>query len=89
MAKIFPVSVLRNYNTVLEHVSKGNPVYLTVNGRGRYVVRDIEDENEYEKMKSMLILMCELAKGKKSSNEEERHTIEEVKEYVKRTIDEL
>lgn len=89
MATILPVSDLRNYNTVLEHVSEGTPVYLTVNGRGRYIIRDIADENEYEKMRSMLILMCELAKGKKSAEEEERHTIEEVEEYVKKTIDEL
>lgn len=89
MATILPVSDLRNYNTVLEHVSEGTPVYLTVNGRGRYIIRDIADENEYEKMRSMLILMCELAKGKRSSEEEERHTIEEVEEYVKKTINEL
>lgn len=89
MATILPVSDLRNYNTVLEHVSEGTPVYLTVNGRGRYIIRDIADENEYEKMRSMLILMCELAKGKKSSTEDERHTIEEVEEYAKKIIDEL
>lgn len=89
MATILPVSDLRNYNTVLEHVSKGTPVYLTVNGRGRYIIRDIADENELEKMKSMLILMCELAKGNKATNEEKRYTIEEVKEFVKKTIEEL
>ena len=89
MATILPVSDLRNYNTVLEHVSDATPAYLTVNGRGRYIIRDIADENEYEKMRSMLILMCELAKGRKSSIEEERRTIEEVEEYVKKTIDEL
>ena len=33
MAIISPVSDLRNYNTVLEQVSAGSPVYLTVNGR--------------------------------------------------------
>ena len=89
MATILPVSDLRNYNKVLENITEGNPVYLTVNGRGRYIIRDIADENEYEKMRSMLILMCELAKGRRSSIEEERRTIEEVEEYVKKTIDEL
>ena len=63
MATILPVSDLRNYNTVLEHVSEGTPVYLTVNGRGRYIIRDIADENEYERMRKLLILMCELHKG--------------------------
>ena len=89
MATILPVSDLRNYNTVLEHVSEGTPVYLTVNGRGRYIIRDIADENEYEKMRSMLLLMCELAKGKQSAKHEKLYTIEEVEEYVKKTINEL
>ena len=89
MATILPVSDLRNYNTVLEHVSEGTPVYLTVNGRGRYIIRDIADENEYEKMRSMLLLMCELAKGKNSSDQEKLYTIREVEEFVKKTIDEL
>jgi len=40
MANISPVSDLRNYNTVLEKVSVGSPVYLTVNGRGKYTIRE-------------------------------------------------
>ena len=60
MAIISPVSDLRNYNTVLEQVSAGSPVYLTVNGRGRFTIRDIADDEEFEKAKAMLRLMCEL-----------------------------
>ena len=89
MATILPVSDLRNYNTVLEHVSEGTPVYLTVNGRGRYIIRDIADENEYEKMRSMLILMCELAEGRRSAEEEGTVSIEEVKAYIKKKFDEM
>lgn len=89
MATILPVSDLRNYNTVLEHVSEGTPVYLTVNGRGRYIIRDIADEYEYERMRNALILLCELAKGQKSAGEEKQHTIEEVEELIKQKIDEL
>ena len=40
MANISPVSDLRNYNTVLEKVSVGSPDYLTVNGRGKYTIRE-------------------------------------------------
>ena len=36
MANILPVSDLRNYNEVLKNCHKGEPVYLTKNGRGRY-----------------------------------------------------
>ncbi len=63
MAIISPVSDLRNYNTVLEQVSAGSPVYLTVNGRGRFTIRDIADDEEFEKAKAMLRLMCELIRA--------------------------
>ena len=70
MAVINPVSDLRNYNTVLAQVSAGSPVYLTVNGRGRYTIRDIADDEEFEKAKAMLRLMCELNAGRRSGEEE-------------------
>lgn len=67
---ISPVSDLRNYNNVLEQVAAGSPVYLTVNGRGRYTIRDIADDEEFEKSKAMLRLMCELNTGRRSGEEE-------------------
>ena len=70
MAVIRPVSDLRNYNTVLEKVEYGSPVYLTVNGRGKYAIRDIEEDEEIEKTKAMLRLMCELNKGRRSGEED-------------------
>ena len=70
MAIISPVSDLRNYNTVLEQVSAGSPVYLTVNGRGRFTIRDIADDEEFEKAKAMLRLMCELNTGIRSGEED-------------------
>lgn len=45
MTTITPVSDLRNYNTVLDKVAEGAPVYLTVNGRGKYTIRDIADDD--------------------------------------------
>ena len=70
MAIINSVSDLRNYNSVLEQVSVGTPVYLTVNGRGRFTIRDIADDEEFEKTKAMLRLMCELNTGVRSGEEE-------------------
>lgn len=70
MAIIRPVSDLRNYNTVLEKVAVGSPVYLTVNGRGRYAIRDIEEDEEIERTKAMLRLMCELNEGRRSGETE-------------------
>ena len=81
MAVITPVSDLRNYNNVLEKVSVGSPVYLTVNGRGRYTIRDIAEDEEFEKTKAMLRLMCELNEGKRSGEEEGYTSSDEVREY--------
>ena len=70
MALICPVSDLRNYNSVLEQVSAGSPVYLTVSGRARYTIRDVADDKEFEKTKAMLRLMCELNTGIRTGEEE-------------------
>ena len=60
---IKPVSDLRNYNEVLRDIAVGEPVFLTKNGRGRYVIVDMQ---EYEKTRAILKLMDELAKGERS-----------------------
>ncbi|MBD5128964.1 MAG: type II toxin-antitoxin system prevent-host-death family antitoxin [Ruminococcaceae bacterium] len=51
MPIIRPVSDLRNYSDVLKDVSVGSPVFLTKNGRGAYVILDIEDYNEMHALK--------------------------------------
>lgn len=57
MPNILPVSDLRNYNEVLKNCKKGEPVYLTKNGRGRFVVMDIEDyERELAEKKLLMKL---------------------------------
>jgi len=66
MPNIKPVSDLRNYNEVLRDVSVDSPVFLTKNGRGRYVIVDMA---EYEKQAATLKLMSELAKSEKSARE--------------------
>lgn len=43
MPSIHAISDLRNYTTVLRQVGRGNPVFLTKNGRGRFVLQDIAD----------------------------------------------
>ena len=83
MAVIKPVSDLRNYNTVLENVAEGSPVYLTVNGRGRYTIRDIADDEEFERTKAMLHLMCELNEGKRSGEEDGYISADEVRAYIR------
>ncbi len=69
MPNIVPISDLRNYTSVLDNVSVGSPVYLTKNGRGCYAIIDIAEQEEYEKTKAALRLMCELDKGRRSGEE--------------------
>ena len=57
MPNILPVSDLRNYNEVLKNCQVGEPVFLTKNGRGRFVVLDIED---YEREKAEKKLLAKL-----------------------------
>jgi prevent-host-death family protein len=75
MPSIKPVSDLRNYTEVLRDIAIGNPVFLTRNGRGKYVLLDIED---YEKTRAGIKLMAELAKGRKAGEEQGWETIESV-----------
>ena len=72
MPNIKPISDLRNYTEVLRDVAIGEPVYLTKNGRGRYVILDIHD---FEKEKAARRLMAELDRARKSGGE---NTWEEV-----------
>ena len=76
MPNIKPVSDLRNYSKVLKDIRSGSPVYLTKNGRGRYVIQEMED---YEKKEAAIMLMTELEKGRISGEKEGWYTLEEVR----------
>jgi prevent-host-death family protein len=75
MPSIKPVSDLRNYGEVLRELTVGSPVFLTKNGRGKYVILEMED---YEKTQASIRLMSELAKGKKAGEEKGWESIESV-----------
>lgn len=60
MPNILPVSDLRNYNEVLKNCQVGEPVFLTKNGRGRYVVIDM-DEYERERAEKKLLMKLQEA----------------------------
>ena len=59
MASILPVSDLRNCNEVLKNCRKGEPVYLTKNGRGRFIIMDIEDYERDRAEKKLLMKLQE------------------------------
>lgn len=85
MPNIKPISDLRNYSDVLRDVSKGVPVFLTKNGRGRYAIIDIQD---YEHLSTTVALVNELAKGEKSGKEKEWLSSENVREHFRAKADE-
>ena len=68
MPNIKPVSDLRNYNEVLVECETGNPVFLTKNGRGKYVIIDIR---EYEKQQATLKLISKLVEAENVVKSEE------------------
>ena len=83
MPNIIPISDLKNYTSVLQNVSVGSPVFLTKNGRGCYAIVDITEQEEYEKNKAALRLMCELENGKKSGEENEWLSADDIRNHFK------
>lgn len=69
MPTITPISELRNYGNVLDKVEEGSPVYLTKNGHGAYTIRDIKDEERFQKAEAMIKLLSELQKGLQSAED--------------------
>lgn len=63
MTNIVPISDLKNYSEVLSHCDDGSPVYLTKNGRGKYVVQNLA---QYEKLQATVKLLAELGRGVES-----------------------
>lgn len=79
MPNIRPVSDLRNYAEVLKEISVDEPVFLTKNGRGKYVIVDME---EYEKTRAVIKLMSKLSEGEKSVKEHGWISDDEVKNIL-------
>lgn len=76
MPNIKPISDLRNYNEVLRDIAVGEPVFLTKNGRGRYVLVDIE---EYEKTQATIKLLSKLSEAETAVKDRGWLSAEDVK----------
>ncbi len=74
MTNIVPISDLKNYSEVLRNCDNGSTVYLTKNGRGKYVVQSL---TEYEKLQATVKLLAELSKGIESIQNEGALTLDE------------
>ena len=83
MPTIAPISDLHNYGTVLEKVSSGSPVYLTRHGRGVYSIRNMEDEENFQKAEAMITLLCELNAGIRSAEDSGWITEEDFRRHLR------
>lgn len=79
MTAIKPISDLRNYNEVLKNCVNGNPVYLTKNGHGKYVILELE---EYDRQKAQMELLKALAEGEADAKENGWHTVEDLEKAL-------
>lgn len=68
MPNILPVSDLKNYNEVLKNCQVGEPVFLTQNGRGKFVVMDMEDYEREKVEKKLLMKLQEAEEAVKDDN---------------------
>ena len=76
MPIIRPISDLRSYNSILNECVDSNPVYLTKNGKGKFVVLDI---NEYEKQQATIKLLVALSEADQNINNNKTIDFEEIK----------
>jgi len=60
MEEIRPITILRNYNKVIDDVKDGEPVILTKNGVGKAVLVNIE---EWQRKQAEVRLLTELSKA--------------------------
>lgn len=80
MAAILPVSDLRNYNEVLKKCHEGEPVFLTKNGRGRFVIIDIEDYERQQAERKLLAKLREAENAVESGSD--WLTVDELKQAM-------
>lgn len=74
MRNIKPISDLRNYNEVLKECVNGNSVYLTKNGRCKYIILEIE---AYDELVAKIKLLEALAEGESDAAENGWYSMQE------------
>ena len=80
MPNIKPISDLRNYNEVLRDCQNGEPVFLTKNGRGKYVLIDMD---EYERQQATLRLLTKLSEAEAAiKTGDEWQTLDDLKDVL-------
>ena len=85
---IRPITDLSDYNSVLNEVTLGSPVYLTKDGVDSYVIVDIKEQIENEKNRAALKLMQELNNGIKSGEEDGWLNEEDIRQFLNKKYNE-
>ena len=77
---IKPISDLRNYNNVLKDCFVNSPIFLTKNGRGKYVIMDMK---EYEQLVSEIKLINKINQAEQRIADGEKYmTVNELREKI-------
>ena len=77
---IRPISDLRNYNSVLKDCKMDNPVFLTKNGRGKYVLMSAE---QYDSILAEFKMLQKIINAEKRINDgEEYMSISDLKDKL-------
>ncbi len=82
MTNIKPISDFRNYYDVFSEVHENEPVYVTKNGRGMYVVSTIEEYEEYQLLKAAMWLKSEFDRTERRDEREGLLSENELKERL-------
>jgi len=88
-SNIKPISDLGQYPDVLKDVKVGSPVYLTKNGRGKYVIFDIDDPAiaDFENKVFTRGLIQELEEIEKESDQKGWLKEEDVLNAIKKVLE--
>lgn len=76
MPNIKPISDLRSYSEVLNDCVNGEPVFLTKNGRGKYVIIELD---EYEKQQATIKMLTKLAEAEQAVEKDGWKTMADLK----------
>lgn len=82
MPIIMPISELRNYTNVVNHVKYGSRVHLTKNGYDQITLINTKELDELEREIALYRFKLEMQKGEQSILEEGTTSMEELKKEL-------
>ena len=68
MPAIRPISDMRKYMDVLKEVDERKRVYFTRNGHGAYAIMTMEEADELDRLRNLVMLLADLRESDKEAN---------------------